>query len=194
MFASPALFLLVVFVVVPFVMAFIFAFSDQRLVPGPNPTQFVGARNFVRLIEDERFLRALANNFLFVLVVVPVQTTMAVLLAVLINQKLKFVNFFRTLCFSPVAITMVVVSVIWAFLYESSANGTINQFVDFVTFGLVGPQDWLGDRRLAFPAIMLLSIWQGVGFQMVIYLAGLQEIPYSLYEAASIDGCSNSSM
>ncbi|MEM7114309.1 MAG: sugar ABC transporter permease [Chloroflexota bacterium] len=188
LFASPALLLLLVFIVVPFIMAFIYAFTDQRLVPGPNPTQFVGLRNFSRMISDERFLQALLNNFVFVLVVVPVQTAMALLLAVLINQKLKFVNLFRTLYFSPVAITMVVVSVVWAFLYEASANGTINQFVNFVTFGLVGPQDWLGDRRFAFGAIMLLSIWQGVGFQMVIFLAGLQEIPYSLYEAAQIDG------
>jgi multiple sugar transport system permease protein len=188
LFASPALFLLLAFVIVPFVMAFIFSFTNQRLVPGPNPTEFVGARNFLRLIDDKRFIRALLNNFLFVGVVVPVQTTMALLLAVLINQKLKFVNFFRTIYFSPVAITMVVVSVVWAFLYEASANGTINQFVNFVTFGLAGPVDWLGDRRFAFAAIMLLSIWQGVGFQMVIFLAGLQEIPYSLYEAAQIDG------
>lgn len=188
LFASPALFLLTVFVIVPFIMAFVFSFTNQRLVPGPNPTEFVGARNFVRLVSDQRFIRALLNNFLFVAVVVPVQTSLALLLAVLINQKLKFVNFFRTIYFSPVAITMVVVSVVWAFLYEASADGTINQFVDFVTFGLVGPQDWLGDRRLAFFAIMVLSMWQGVGFQMVIFLAGLQEIPYSLYEAAQIDG------
>jgi multiple sugar transport system permease protein len=187
-FASPALFLLLLFVVVPFVMAFIFAFSDQRLVPGPNPTALVGLRNFIRMFEDKRFLSALGNNFLFVLIVVPVQTFLALLLAVLINQKLKFVNFFRTIYFSPVAIAMVVVSVVWAFLYEASANGTINQFVHFITFGLVGPQDWLGNPKLAFPAIMLLSIWQGVGFQMVIFLAGLQEIPYVLYEAAQIDG------
>jgi multiple sugar transport system permease protein len=187
-FASPALFLLLVFVVLPFLMAFIFAFTDQRLVPGPNATVFVGLRNFARMIADKRFVRALGNNFLFVIIVVPVQTSLALLLAVLINQKLKFVNFFRTIYFSPVAIAMVVVSVVWAFLYEASATGTINQFVHFITFGLVGPQDWLGNYRLAFPAIMVLSIWQGVGFQMVIFLAGLQEIPYALYEAAQIDG------
>lgn len=187
-FASPALFFLLLFVVLPFLMAFIFAFTDQRLVPGPNPTAFVGLRNFIRMFSDARFLRAMGNNFLFVIVVVPIQTTMALLLAVLINRKLKFVNIFRTIYFSPVAITMVVVSVVWAFLYEASANGTINQFVHFITFGLIGPQDWLGNYKLAFPAIMLLSIWQGVGFQMVIYLAGLQEIPNSLYEASQIDG------
>ncbi|MCB9004615.1 MAG: sugar ABC transporter permease [Ardenticatenaceae bacterium] len=176
------------FVFLPFVMAFVFAFTNQRLVPGPNPTEFVGLRNFIRLVNDQRFIRALLNNFLFVMIVVPVQTVMALLLAVLINQKLRFVNFFRTIYFSPVAITMVVVSVVWAFLYEANASGTINQFVNFVSFGLIEPQDWLGNPNLAFGAIMLLSIWQGVGFQMVIFLAGLQEIPYSLYEAAQIDG------
>ncbi|MBN1259582.1 MAG: sugar ABC transporter permease [Anaerolineae bacterium] len=188
LFTSPALILLLLFVVLPFVMAFIYAFTDQRLVPGPNPTKFVALRNFTRLLADKRFLRALLNNFTFVGVVVPIQTTLALLLAVLINQKLKFVNIFRTIYFSPVAITMVVVSVVWAFLYESSPNGTINRFMNIITFGLLGPQDWLGNPKLAFPAIMLLSIWQGVGFQMVIFLAGLQEIPFSLYEAAQIDG------
>ncbi|MCA9934210.1 MAG: sugar ABC transporter permease [Anaerolineales bacterium] len=188
LFASPALFFLFMFVFLPFVMAFVFAFTNQRLVPGPNPTEFVGLRNFIRLVNDQRFIRALLNNFLFVMIVVPVQTVMALLLAVLINQKLRFVNFFRTIYFSPVAITMVVVSVVWAFLYEANASGTINQFVNFVSFGLIEPQDWLGNPNLAFGAIMLLSIWQGVGFQMVIFLAGLQEIPYSLYEAAQIDG------
>jgi multiple sugar transport system permease protein len=84
---------------------------------------------------------------------------------------------------------MVVVSIIWAFLYNPG-EGLINKFVEFVTFGALGPYDWLNDPNLAFFAIMVLSIWQGVGFQMVIYLAGLQDIPDYLYEAAEIDGAS----
>jgi multiple sugar transport system permease protein len=83
---------------------------------------------------------------------------------------------------------MVVVSVIWFFLYNPGA-GTINAFIEQVTFGLVGPQEWLANPKLAFPSIIVLSIWQGVGFQMVIFLAGLQEIPTEIYEAAAIDGC-----
>ncbi len=187
-FSSPAIILLVVFLVVPFVMAVGFSFTDQRLVPNPNlPTRFVGFRNFVRMVEDEAFLRGLLNNFYFVIVVVPLQTSLALLLAILVNQKLKGMNVFRTIYFSPVVTTMVVVAIIWTFLYNPG-EGLINEFIQTISFGLLGPYGWLQNTALVFPAIMLLSIWQGVGFQMVIYLAGLQEIPTSLYEAADVDG------
>jgi len=190
LFSSPALLLLLVFLLIPFVMAFGLSFTDQRLIPNPNlPTQLVGLRNFVRLIEDETFHRALLNNFLFAIVVVPVQTSLALLLAVLVNQKLRFVNVFRTVFFSPVVTMMVVVAIVWTFLYNPGA-GFINQVLNTISFGLLGPYDWLNDTKLAFPSIMVVSIWQGVGFQMVIYLAGLQDIPSELYEAAQVDGAS----
>lgn len=187
-FSAPAIILLIVFLVIPFLMAFGLAFTDQRLVPNPNlPTQFVGLRNFVRLVQDEAFLRGLLNNFYFVAVVVPVQTSLALLLAVLVNQKLKGMNAFRTIYFAPVVTSMVVVAIVWTFLYNPG-QGLINAFIQTISFGRLGPYNWLLDTKLVFPAIMLLSIWQGVGFQMVIYLAGLQEIPQDLYEAAEVDG------
>jgi multiple sugar transport system permease protein len=187
-FSAPALLLLIVFLLIPFLMAFGLAFTDQRLIPNPNlPTRFVALRNFVRLIDDEAFRRALLNNFIFAAVVVPLQTSFALLLAILVNQKLRFVNVFRTVYFSPVVTTMVVVAIIWTFLYNPG-EGLINAFIQTVSFGHLGPYDWLTNPQLAFPAIMLLSIWQGVGFQMVIYLAGLQGIPDELYEAAQVDG------
>jgi multiple sugar transport system permease protein len=187
-FSAPALILLAAFLIVPFLMAFGLAFTDQRLVPNPNlPTRIVGLRNFIRLAQDETFHRGLLNNFYFVIVVVPVQTSLALLLAVLINQKIKAITLFRTAYFSPVVVTMVVVSVIWFFLYNPG-EGLINELVKTISFGRLGPYNWLSDTKLAFPAIMVLSIWQGVGFQMVIYLAGLQDIPEELYEAAQIDG------
>jgi multiple sugar transport system permease protein len=187
-FSTPALILLIVFLIIPFLMAFGLAFTDQRLIPNPNlPTQFIAFRNFVRLIEDETFIRGLLNNFYFVVVVVPLQTALALLLAILVNQKIKAVNVFRTIYFSPVVTTMVVVSTIWFFLYNPG-EGLINAFVQTISFGRLGPYSWLQDTKLVFPAIMLMSIWQGVGFQMVIYLAGLQEIPTSMYEAAQVDG------
>lgn len=187
-FSSPAIILLIVFLLAPFLMAVGLAFTDQRLVPNPNlPTQFIGLRNFVRMLEDEAFLHGLMNNFYFTIVVVPLQTAMALLLAILVNQKLKGMNLFRTIYFSPVVTTMVVVAIIWTFLYNPG-EGLINKFIQTITFGRLGPYNWLKDTALVFPAIMLLSIWQGVGFQMVIYLAGLQEIPTPLYEAAEVDG------
>jgi multiple sugar transport system permease protein len=187
--AAPALTLLFAFIVLPFFMALVLAFTNQRLVPNLNlPTQFVGLRNFKRLYEDETFRRALINNVQFALIVVPAQAILGLLLALLVNQKLRFVNVFRAIYFSPVAITTVVVSTLWAILYAPRPEGAINQLVHLVTFGQVGPQSWLRNEKLALPALMLLSIWQGVGLPMMIYLAGLQGIPESLHEACQIDG------
>lgn len=187
-FSAPALLLLIVFLVVPFIMAIGLGFTDQRLIPNPNlPTQFIGFRNFLRLVEDEAFLRGLLNNFYFVLVVVPLQTSLALGLAILINQKLKGMNLFRTIYFAPVVTAMTVVAIVWTFLYNPG-EGLINAFLHTISFGAIEPVNWLQNTKLVFPAIMLLSIWQGAGFQMVIYLAGLQEIPDELYEAADVDG------
>jgi multiple sugar transport system permease protein len=188
--ALPLLFLLI-FLITPFIIAFVISFSDQRLISNPNlPTQFIAFRNFLRLFNSSSFRQALWNNIYFVLVVVPLQTFLALLLAVLVNQKLRFINLFRTIYFSPVVTTMVVVSIVWYVLYNPG-EGLINQFISFISFGKLGPYSWLNDTSLALPAIMLLSIWQGVGFQMVIYLAGLQSIPDELYEAGRVDGANS---
>lgn len=185
--ALPLLFLFI-FLITPFIVAFVISFTDQRLISNPNlPTQFVVFRNFLRLFNSSGFHQALWNNILFVLVVVPLQTFLALLLAVLVNQKLRFINLFRTIYFSPVVTTMVVVAIVWYFLYNPG-EGLINQFISFISFGKLGPYNWLNDTALALPAIMILSVWQGVGFQMVIYLAGLQGIPNELYEAGRVDG------
>ena len=188
LFASPGILLLGLFFVLPFVLAFALSFTDQRLVPNPNlETQFVGLRNYVRLFEDDYFLHALGNNFYFVAVVVPLQSVLALGLAVAVNQKLAAVRFFRTVYFTPVATTMAVVAVIWSLMYAPDA-GLINRAVSTLSFGYIDAQDWLGNPHLVMPAVMLLSIWQGVGFQMLVFLAGLQDIPPDLYEAAMLDG------
>ena len=192
-FAAPAVLLLTVFLITPFVLAIYSSFTDQRLVPNPNlPTQWVGFRNYTRMFEDEAFRAGLIFNAIFVFVVVPLQTAFALGLAVLVNQKLKFRNAFRTIYFAPVAVTMVVVAVMWTFFFNPN-NGLINGFLDAVSFGYLTPErfgflNWILDGAGARAAIIILSIWQGVGFQMVIYLAGLQAIPDSLYEAAELDG------
>jgi multiple sugar transport system permease protein len=133
---------------------------------------------------DPQFWRALRNNFLFTIIVVPLQTAFALLLAMLVNQKLPGRNLFRTVYFSPVVTTMAVISVLWFFMYNPQ-GGLINSIIR--VFGL-GPFNWLNDPASALFSIILLSIWQGAGFQMVIFLAGLQEIPEELYEASQIDG------
>ncbi|WP_319478405.1 sugar ABC transporter permease [Marispirochaeta aestuarii] len=185
---TPALVLLTVFLVTPFLLAFGLSFTDQRLIPNPNlPTQFIGLRNFIRLLTDSTFHRALVNNFTFTIVVVPVQTALALCLAMLVNLRLKGTNIFRTIYFSPVVITMVVVSIVWYLLYNPD-QGFINQALKAVTFGNWPDVRWLHSTFWALPAIMFLSIWQGVGFQMIIFLAGLQDIPRELYEASNVDG------
>jgi multiple sugar transport system permease protein len=188
LFAAPGLVLLLVFLIVPFALAFVFSFTDQRLVSSEElGTRFVGARNYLRLFDDESFWAALRNNFFFVVVVAPLQSALALGLALLVNQKLAGTRLFRTIYFMPVATTMAVVAVIWSLLYSPDA-GVINRLVGALTFGLVGPQDWLRDPALVLPAVMVLSIWQGVGFQMLVFLAGLQAIPGDLYEASTLDG------
>jgi multiple sugar transport system permease protein len=239
----PAASVLLIFLLVPFIMAFYLSLTNQRLI-SPTPAEFIGLSNYTRMLRlefitleperdsagnieldeagnivyprartilrgnerydgmaeltqvdifgrrvliaagDPRLIRALINNFYFALVIVPVQSSFALFLAILVNQKLRGMNFFRTVYFSPVVTTMAVVSVLWFFLYNPN-DGLINAVLQL--FG-IGPFQWLQDPRSAMPAIMLLSVWQGVGFQMVIYLAGLQEIPDSLYEASAIDG------
>lgn len=188
LFSTPAIILLLVFLIIPFVLAIGMSFSNMRLIPNPNvPTRFVGLRNYIRLISDKAFLKGLLNNFYFVLVVVPVQTSFALGLALLINKELRGMNIYRTAYFSPVVTSMTVVSIVWTLLYNPG-EGLINAFLKAISFGRIAPQNWLTNPKLVFPAIMLMSIWQGVGFQMVIFLAGLQEIPKPLYEAAEVDG------
>jgi multiple sugar transport system permease protein len=185
--AAPALGGLFLFIALPFMLAIALSFTNLRL-GSPLPLQFLGLEQYRRIWLDPSFRQALFNNGLFALVVVPVQTALALSLALLLNRPLKGMALFRTLFFMPVVFPMSLVAVIWTVIYAPGSNGMMNAFLDFVTFGLWAPKDFLHDPMFALPSIMLLSLWQGVGFQMVIMLAGLQAIPSTLYEAAAIDG------
>ena len=186
-FVLPALALLLIFLIIPFALAIYFSLTNQRLAPGPLPTSFVGLLNYTRLLADDTLRRALLNNSFFGIVVVPVETGLALFLALLLNQKIRGISVFRTIYFSPVVTPLAVIAVVWSFLYNPS-QGLINAFLKAISFGYLGPYTWLDDAHLALPAIMFLSIWQGVGLYMIIYLAGLQNIPESLFEAARVDG------
>jgi multiple sugar transport system permease protein len=185
--AIPALAGLLLFILLPFATALVLAFTDLRL-GSPLAVNFVGFDQFIHLINDLDFLRALLNNLLFAAVVVPLQTALALALALLLNRGLPGTLAFRTLFFMPVVFPMSLVAVIWSLIYAPGPNGMMNAFLNQTSFGLWEARDFLRDPLLAFPSIMLLSIWQGVGFQMVILLAGLQSIPQTLYEAAALDG------
>lgn len=244
----PAIGGLILFVLVPFLMALGLTFTDQRLV-SPEPGRFIGLANYERLLsvnyllqeplrdaagaalkgdkaeplfirsrdvirhtptlhgyrpiwefrikerritilaKDPEFLRSLFNTFLFAAMVVPLQCLVALSLALLVNRGLKGQTLFRALYFSPVVMSMVVVSVVWAFLFDKDL-GLLNVLLDRISFGWLGPVDWLGDSGVALPSIALMSAWQGAGFQMLVFLAGLQSIPQELYDAARVDGAS----
>lgn len=178
----PAAVLLITFLLIPIGLTFGLAFTNARLI-SPRPAEFVGVDNFVRLFDDDTFWASLRNTIIFAIVIVPVQSACALGLALLVNVKMRGVNFFRTVYFLPVVTSMVVVSMLWLFLYQP--NGLINQAL--ARFGIQGP-DWLGDPKTALLAIILMSAWQAMGFHMVIWLSGLQTIPGDLYEAAELDG------
>jgi multiple sugar transport system permease protein len=183
---SPALLGLFLFVALPFLLAVVLSFTNLRL-GSPLPLQFLGLEQYRRIWMDPSFQRALLNNALFALIVVPLQTAIALGLALLVNRPLRGMTLFRTLFFMPVVFPMALVSVIWIILYAPGADGMMNAFLRATTLGIWQPRDFLNDPVLALPAVVLLSMWQGVGFQMVILLAGLQAIPTTLYEAAAID-------
>ncbi|MEJ2509573.1 MAG: sugar ABC transporter permease [Gammaproteobacteria bacterium] len=187
LFCTPAALGLLIFIVVPFLLAVAMSFTSLRL-GSPLPLEWVGLRQYGRIFSDPAFLQALANNLIFALTVVPVQTALALGLALLLNQRLRAMAVFRTLFFMPVVFPLSLVAVVWVLIYAPGPNGMLNAALSALTFGAWQARDFLHDAHLALPAIMLTSIWQGAGFQMVVLLAGLQAIPGELYEAARVDG------
>ena len=188
-FAAPALVVIGVFFVVPVLAALgmsitdfdIYALADLRNL------RFVGLRNYVELLQRPLFWTALGNTLYFVAVGVPLSLAVSLGAALLLDSRLaRFPGLFRTALFAPVVTTVVAVAVIWRYLL-----GTRYGIVNYA-LGVLGiaPVDWLGDPRFAMPAIILFAVWKNFGYNMVILLAGLQNIPRELYDAARIDGAS----
>lgn len=182
LFVLPAALVLIVFQFIPAIDVFRLSLTN-RLLLRPTST-FTGLENFRRLFEDDRFWNSVWNTFYFVGVSVPLQTGLALLLAMAMAGKMRGVAIFRTIFFLPVVASMVGVSVIWDWIYHPSI-GIFNAML--AQFGLE-PINWLKDPVWAMPAIILLVVWKGTGYYMVIYLAGLLDIPDQYYEAAKIDG------
>lgn len=146
-----------------------------------------GGYRVVLAASDPLFYRSLINTFLFAALVLPLQCGVALGLAVLVNQKIRGRIFFRTVYFAPVVTSMVVASIVWAFMLNTD-RGMLNELLrELLNDPSAGP-DWLGDSHYALPAIALMSAWQGAGFQMLVFLAGLQSISPELYEAATLMG------
>jgi len=165
----------------------------------PDYPQYQGMREWFRwhwgetakvvVAKDVVFWKSLRNTLMFVLVVAPVQGGLALCLALLINQRLRGINAYRAIFFMPVVVSIVVVSLLFRFIFDGG-DGLLNNVLSFLTFGLFEGRDWLGDQDTALGAIMGMSIWQAVGFHMVIWLSGLQTISPTLYEASAIEGAS----
>jgi multiple sugar transport system permease protein len=186
-FVAPALALIAVFLFLPMAASLLLSFTDFDIyaLGRLDRLRFIGLENYRRLLNDPMFWTALKNTLYFVIVGGPLSVLVSLSAALLVNHRLtRFQGWFRTLLFLPVVTTLVAVAVVWRYLYHPR-HGFINYVLGWV--GLP-PIDWLGDTDWAMPAIILMAVWKNFGFNMVVFIAGLQSIPRRLYEAAEIDG------
>jgi len=183
--SSPAIILLVAFLIIPIIYTIYYSFFTYQVVR-PDNIKFNAIGNYVKLFHDENFYVALKNTVYFTVIVVPVQCTLALVLALMVSSKKKGVAIFRTLYYSPQITSMVIIAVLWTILYNSNANtGLINAFLKSIG---MQPIDFLNNPKTAMNSIIFMSAWQGAGYQMMIFIAGLNAIPTEQYEAASVDG------
>ena len=186
-FVAPALTLIGLFFFLPVAASLLLSFTDFDIyaLGHLDRLRFIGLENYRRLLNDPMFWTALKNTFYFVIVGGPLSVLVSLGAALLVNHRLtRFQGVFRTLLFLPVVTTLVAVAVVWRYLYHPRYG-----FLNYV-LGLAGlaPIDWLGDPDWAMPAIILMAVWKNFGFNMVVFIAGLQSIPRRIYEAAEIDG------
>lgn len=181
LFLLPALFILSLTVFWPALQAIYLSLFNYDLIS--QQTQWMGLKNFQRLGSDRLFWQTLSNTLLYLLCVVPLLAILPLGLAILVNQKIKGISGFRAAFYTPVIISMVVAGIAWRWLYAE--NGLFNQTLSYLHLPTI---PWLTSPQWAIYSVMVVTIWKGLGYYMVIYLAGLQSIPKELYEAAAIDG------
>lgn len=180
-FIAPNFIGFLIFTLVPVVFSLILAFMKWDSFSTP---EFVGLQNFTRMLSDDTFWLSLKNTFLYTIGVVPLTLVCSLGLAILLNQKIKGVKFFRTAFFFPYVTSLVAIAVVWSMLFHPTM-GPINQFLRVV---IENPPGWLSSSDWALTAIIIVSVWRGMGYYMILYLAGLQGISKELYEAAAMDG------
>jgi multiple sugar transport system permease protein len=188
-FAAPALAAILVFFLLPVLAALALSLTDFDIyaLADLRNLRFVGLNNYAVLLQDPLFWQALGNTLYFVVVGVPLSIAVSLGAALLLHSRLgAFRPFFRTAFFAPVVTTVVAVAVIWRYLFHTR-YGLVNWALSWFD---IHPVDWLGDPRWAMPTIILFAVWKNFGYNMIIFLAGLQSIPEDLYEAARIDGAS----
>ena len=180
-FFRPALVLLTIFLFLPMILTLIFSFTDFFAL-NPSLAHFVGLDNFIQIFRDEEFRRAFINTVCFVIIIVPLQGLGSLGLALLINKVTYCKKYFKVAFFLPVVMSLAVVSTLWVQIY--SPEGILNSILG--NFG-ISPQPFINSASQALPSIAVMSAWQGVGYQMIIFLGGLQAINPALYEAADMD-------
>lgn len=159
-------------------------FYSFHEVKGFAAPQFIGLDNYIRLFSDTEVWRSLKNVFVYAIITVPIGVAISLLLAVLLNAKIRGKSFFRCIYFLPVVSAPAAVALVWKWLYNNDF-GLFNQIL--AIFGIQGP-DWLGDTSMAMISVAIVGIWSMAGYNMILLLAGLQDVPKELYEAAEIDG------
>jgi multiple sugar transport system permease protein len=178
---APAFIFVFVFVVIPVISAFGISFTDWNLI---TPAKFVGIQNYVTIFTDSVAIKTLLNTFYFTFVSVPIALALSLILAVLLNQKIHGITFFRTAFYIPVISSTVAVSMVFLWIFNSD-YGLLNQ-----TLKLIGIPSikWLTDEHFAMIAVIIVSVWRSLGFNIIIFLAALQDVPKDIHDAASIDG------
>ena len=183
-FLFPSYSVFVIFIFIPLIYSLVLSLFKYSLLSYKSP-KFIGLLNYKTLIKDPIFWVSLKNTVIFTIGTVFPLMIIGLLIAIILNTKLKFRNFFRVSSFIPVVTSLVAASIIWSLILDSTSSGLLNFFL--IKLG-VEPQAWLSSSKWALFSVMVMYVWKNLGYIMLIYLAGLQSIPENLYEAASIDG------
>lgn len=182
LFLLPALVFLGISSFLPVIQAMYLSFTNYDLIGSPS---FIGWKNYEVLWRDRQFWQVLGNTLIYLVFAVPFLVIVPLFLAILVNQKLKGIQVFRAIYYFPVIVSVVIAGIAWKWVYAE--NGILNYFISLIAFQPI-KISWLTDPATSIFAIIAVTIWRGLGYYMVIYLAGLQAIPQDLYEAAAIDG------
>ncbi len=186
-FLAPTLILFGAFVVFPILFSAVLAFAKWDFVSGLSTIQFVGLKNFAKMLTDEKVHNALKNTFIYTVSIVPISLAISLLVAYMLNNKVHFRKTIRLMFFIPYISNTVALATVFKSLFRS--DGPINMVLR--SLGVQDLPQWFSDPNLAKLPIIILAIWTGIGFQMLIYMAALQDVPRELYEAAEIDGASS---
>jgi putative chitobiose transport system permease protein len=182
LFLAPALIVTAIFVLYPVVGVLYYSFTDFDIV---TPPKWIGLTNYINLFQDSTFWLALKNSLVYLLVT-PTLIILSIIVAIIVNRKLPGINLFRALYYIPAISGSIAIGICWRQLFDY--GGLLNSLFSWLGF-IKEPVQWLAEPKFTLPIAMMLTIWAGVGYYMMVFLAGLQNIPEELYDAAMIDGC-----